>query len=185
MFKCWLFLGVIIGVKQKTCMFMENYGRFWAAFNRLPHRDRESDKDVLVRSFTQGRTGSLREMTSVEYARLCESLESVSGWKDELRKKRSVCLSLMQRAGVDTTDWCRVNSFCENPRIAGRVFAHLGLKELDALQVKLRAIISKGGLRKSPLQLPRGGGKRGTESQTITEDEGWVPIGIVGLMGEC
>lgn len=158
---------------------MENYGRFWAAFNRLPHRDRESDKDVLVRSFTQGRTGSLREMTAGEYAQLCESLESVSGWKDELKKKRSVCLSLMQKAGVDTTDWSRVNSFCENPRIAGRVFAHLGLKDLDALQLKLRAIIGKGGLRKSPLPTSPQGGRR-----TI-EDEVWVPMGIVGLMGEC
>ena len=175
---------------------MESYGRFWAAFNRLPHTDRESEKAVLVSSFTKGRTESLREMTASEYAQLCESLESVSGWKDELRKQRSACLKLMQKAGVDTTDWLRVNEFCLNPRIAGKVFAHLGLKDLDCLERKLRAIIGKGGLRtkdektkdedlrRPSLHLLR---REDEKRRTKDEDEGrgWVPMGIVGLMGEC
>ena len=53
----------------------------------------------------------------------------------------------MQKAGIDTTDWARINDFCQNPKIAGKVFAKLGVKDLDALQVKLRAIMNKGGLK--------------------------------------
>lgn len=68
----------------------------------------------------------------------------------ELRRKRSQCLKLMQKSGIDTTDWARINAFCQDPRIAGKVFAMLGLKDLEALQVKLRAIIHKGGLKPSP-----------------------------------
>jgi hypothetical protein len=88
-------------------------------------------------------------MTPKEYNALCESLEERTGWRDLQKKKRSLCLKLMQKLGVDTTDWTRVNEFCKNPRIAGKAFAQLGVKDLDALQVKLRAIDRNGGLRKA------------------------------------
>lgn len=126
---------------------IDNYHRFYASFNRLPGGDRENLKETLVSSFTDGRTTSLREMTRQEYEAMCASLEKRTGWKDQLRKKRSMCLKLMQRLGIDTADWARVNDFCGNPRIAGKVFARLGVTELEALGVKLRAIERKGGLR--------------------------------------
>ena len=34
------------------------------------------------------------------------------------------------------------------PKIAGKVFAQLGVNDLEVLQIKLRAILRKGGLRK-------------------------------------
>jgi hypothetical protein len=58
----------------------------------------------------------------------------------------------MHKAGVDTTDWQRINDFCRNPKIAGKAFAQLGVKDLDALQVKLRAIMGKGGLRQTNVE---------------------------------
>lgn len=124
-----------------------NFARFYAVFNRLQGGDREDLKETLVQSFTEGRTTHLHEMTRKEYDALCASLEERTGWREQLRKKRSVCLKLMQKAGIDTTDWSRVNDFCQNPKIAGQVFARLGVEDLDALQVKLRAILRKGGLR--------------------------------------
>lgn len=128
---------------------ISNYHRFYASFNRLPcGGDREDLKETLVSSFTDGRTTSLKEMTQKEYNAMCASLEERTGWKEQLKKKRSLCLKLMQKAGIDTTDWQRINDFCRNPKIAGREFAQLGVKDLDALQVKLRAIMSKGGLKK-------------------------------------
>ena len=139
-----------IGNIENVCLPQErpaNYHRFYALFNRLPGVDREDMKEILVSSFTDGRTIHLHEMTRKEYDALCTSLEERTGWREQLRKKRSLCLKLMQQAGVDTSDWGRVNDFCRNSRIAGKVFALLGLKDLDALQVKLRAIIGKGGLR--------------------------------------
>ena len=125
---------------------VRNYHRFYASLNRLGG-DREEMKETLVLSFTDGRTSHLHEMTAKEYDDMCTSLEERTGWKEELKKKRSQCLKLMQKAGIDTTDWARINDFCQNPKIAGKVFAKLGHKDLDALQVKLRAIINKGGLK--------------------------------------
>lgn len=123
-----------------------SYHRFYALLKRLPGIDREDMKETLVSSFTDGRTTSLKEMTQKEYNAMCASLEERTGWKEQLKKKRSLCLKLMQKAGIDTTDWQRINDFCRNPKIAGKEFAQLGVKDLDALQVKLRAIMRKGGV---------------------------------------
>ena len=124
-----------------------NYHRFYALLGRLYTTDRDETKAMLVSSFTDGRTTHLHEMTQKEYDAMCASLEERTGCRDLLKKKRSLCLKLMQQAGIDTTDWQRINDFCRNPKIAGKVFAQLGVKDLDALQVKLRAIMSNGGLR--------------------------------------
>ena len=137
---------------------VSNYHRFYALLGRLYTTDRDETKAMLVSSFTDGRTTHLHEMTQKEYNAMCASLEERTGWQEQLKKKRSLCLKLMQKAGVDTTDWRRINDFCRNPRIAGREFALLGLKDLGALQVKLRAILSKGGLRSPLPSSPRRGG---------------------------
>lgn len=86
-------------------------------------------------------------MSVKEYETMCVSLEEQTGWKSELKKKRSLCLKLMQKAGIDTTDWQRINDFCRHPKIAGKAFARLSLSDLDTLQTKLRAIMHKGGLK--------------------------------------
>lgn len=125
-----------------------NFSRFYASFNRLPCMgDREDLKKSVVLQYTWNRTDSLREMTRREYEDCCTALEKMTGYKDELKKKRSVCLKLMQRIGVDTGDWARINNFCQHPRIAGKPFARITVAELDELQVKLRAIERKGGLK--------------------------------------
>ncbi len=128
---------------------MDNYRRFWIAFGKLDRGgvEREELKAQLVRSFTDGRTESLTEMTDAEYAALCKSLEERNGYRDELRFRRSCCLSGMQVLGINTQDWSRVNAFCRDRRIAGKVFARLTIEELKALDVKLRAIERRGGLK--------------------------------------
>ena len=173
---------------------MRNYHRFYASLNRLPGGNTEDMKESLVWSFTDGRTTSLKEMTQKEYNAMCASLEERTGWKDELRKKRSVCLRLMQKAGIDTTDWQRINDFCRNPKIAGKEFAQLGVQDLDALQVKLRAIMRKGGLKASPPALPRreGAQEAATEIpeqssptrsllQHIRQEVTYIAVPLVGM----
>ena len=123
-----------------------NYARFYTLLKKLPG----ADKETLVYCTTCGRTTSLREMTSEEYDELCASMEELTGWKVQVKKARSVCLKLMQQAGIDTTDWQRINDFCRHPRIAGKEFARLTLEELDSLQTKLRSIMRKGGLKPKP-----------------------------------
>lgn len=128
---------------------MESYARFYASFNELPYGgDREEFKKSIVAQFTWNRTTSLKEMTEEEYRACCATLEKMSGRKDRIRRERSCCLRLMQRMGVNTSDWSAVDGFCMNPRIAGKRFSHIGLEELAALQKKLRAIERNGGLKK-------------------------------------
>ena len=149
-------------------MSVQNYHRFYASLNRLPGGNTEDMKETLVSSFTDGRTTSLKEM-------MCASLEERTGWKEQLKKKRSLCLKLMQKAGIDTTDWQRINDFCRNPKIAGKEFAQLGVKDLDALQVKLRAIMSKGGLRPAKAQ------EAATESQHTRQEVTYIAVPLVGM----
>ena len=158
-----------------------NYGRFYCLLNRLYCGcDKEAAKEALVLSFTDGRTVHLHEMTLAEYGELCRSLEERTGWREEVRKKRSLCLNLMQQCGVDTTDWSRVNDFCQNPRIAGKVFARLGVADLEALQVTLRAILRKGGL-KSPLPTsPLRGGEGSAGLNGVHEEVLVIGLGNAG-----
>lgn len=144
-----------------------NYARFYCLLKQLPG----ADKETLVSSFTNGRTPHLHEMSAKEYASMCATLEEHTGSRVQLKKKRSLCLKLMQQAGIDTTDWQRINDFCRHPRIAGKVFAKLTLADLDLLQTKLHAIMRKGGLKQkaSPSSLPqplrRRGETKGGENQ--------------------
>lgn len=123
---------------------INNYGRFWTAFNslRIPG-DAEDYKRMFVSQFTNGRTESLHDMTRAEYDRMCDAVEERSGRKAELRKQRSRTLRLMQQMGIDTTDWAKIDDFCRNPRIMGKVFRHITVDEHSALQRKLRAIMAK------------------------------------------
>lgn len=137
-----------------------NFARFYALFNKLPYDgDREEFKKSIVKQYTKNRTDSLREMTLKEYNACCNALGKLTGeeeWRqrlrDELRRQRSVCLKLMQKLGIDTTDWARVNDFCRNPRIAGKPFARITTEELEQLAVKLRAIMRKRSLTPNPPQ---------------------------------
>ena len=132
-----------------------NFARFYALFNKLPFNgDREEFKKSIVLQYTWNRTDSLREMTRLEYKTCCEGLEKLAGvderrqkMQEELKYWRSVCLRLMQKMGIDTSDWARVNDFCRNPRIAGKAFSQISSDELEQLAVKLRSIRRKGGLK--------------------------------------
>ena len=128
-----------------------NYARFYTLLKKMPC----ADKETLVSSFTNGRTTSLREMSAKEYETMCVSLEEQTGWKSELKKKRSLCLKLMQQLGVDTS--------------AGKPFRKISVEELQNLAVKLRTIKQKGGLKQSTSQE-----KRRTSSTIV-----YIPIGNI------
>ena len=65
----------------------------------------------------------------------------------ELRRQRSIALHQMQKMGVDTTDWSRINALCQDQRIAGKPFGRLSGEELAAMTIRLRTIERKGGFR--------------------------------------
>ncbi len=127
-----------------------NYARFYVLLNRLPTTDREELKASLVSQYTGGRTESLREMTVKEYDAMCEAMQQMDKnykvreiYREQLRRKRSTVLKLMQKHGINTTDWDRVDAFCLNPRISGKRFARLTTEELDTVAIKLRVIQRK------------------------------------------
>ena len=126
-----------------------NFARFYGILKRVPKLgDDETTKEELVFIGTNCRTHSLKEMTRKEYDDLCDLLgkrfpEKRSIYVEQRRKKRSSCLKLMQKIGVDTTDWTTINNFCKSPKIAGKVFAELDIEELQQLSIKLRMILKK------------------------------------------
>lgn len=131
-----------------------NYGRFFLLLRRgFGPASAEMGDDLrasLVSQYTEGRTTSLREMEPGEYERMCRELEERVGPDPrvaEMRRLRSECLRLMQKLGIDTTDWVRVNAFCRDGRIAGVEFRRLSGEELERLAAKLRLIMRKGGLK--------------------------------------
>lgn len=147
-----------------------NYARFYSLLNKMPGMDKEELKKEIVLQYTWKRTDSLRNMTVEEYEACCDALERLTGEREELKKKRSLCLKLMQKLGIDTSDWARINNFCENPRIAGKPFARIKVDELDGLATKLRAIRRNGGLKEK---------KKGEVKQPATVI--YMPIGTNGL----
>lgn len=146
-----------------------NYARFFCLLKKLPG----ADKETLVAQYTNGRTVRLHETTDREYNTMCDDMERLVGFdrhtealRVELRRKRSVCLKLMQQLGIDTTDWARVDAFCMHTRIAGKPFRKISLEELEALSVKLRTILRKGGVKMLSVQ-PERTGPRGCTSVVI------------------
>ena len=129
-----------------------NFARFYGLLKLMPGMDRDELKEQLVSQYTQGRTMSLREMTQPEYHKMCDHLtytlkqqgtDDKEAFNAVRRHKRSICLRLLQKIGVDTTEWDKVNSYCKSPKIAGKVFRDLSLDELDELSLKLRMILKK------------------------------------------
>lgn len=132
-----------------------NFGRFYSAFHKLTiHGEPEDVKRQFVSQYTAGRTDSLKEMTRKEYSDLCTAIEGMNGTRDELKRRRSIVLRLMQELEVDTTDWAQINDFCRHPRIAGKAFARLSIEELMTLATRLRSIKRKGWQRKNDALKP-------------------------------
>lgn len=117
-----------------------NYANFYVLIKKLPH----ASKEVLVEAHTGGRTTSLKEMTCLEYESMIRTMRRDIEREEEKRKARSALLRLMQKYGVDTTDWDDINRFCRLKRIAGKEFGRLDIKELKAVAKKMRAILAKG-----------------------------------------
>lgn len=140
-----------------------NIRRFYALLGKLHLDDAAEMKNTMVLDISRGRTTHLHDLSAEEMTLLLLSLERTVDdvRSSQLKKARSLCLHLMQKLGIDTTDWNRVNAFCRDVRIAGKAFYPLTLPELEALARKLRVMGRKGGLRPSTKQ-------KGTEADTPT-----------------
>lgn len=128
---------------------VKNFTRFFALLKRMPG-NQDGLKEQLVLTYTGNRTSSLKEIKQSEYDAMCASLQetldgnvSAAEFKARIKGYRSKVLHWLQVIGVDTTDWDRVDAYCLDKRIAGKVFKKLTIPELEALVPKLKAIARK------------------------------------------
>jgi hypothetical protein len=63
-------------------------------------------------------------------------------YEEQRRKEISSCLDLLQKIGVDTTNFSDVIKLLES-QITREVFADLDIEELQQLSLKLRMILKK------------------------------------------
>lgn len=129
---------------------IDNFSRFYSLLKKIPYEgDKEDLKCDLVSQGTNGRTSSLKEVTRKEYDSICDTMEKLcpnngrEKFEARRRKSRSVCLKLLQKIGVDTTDWNAINHYCRSPKIACVPFRELDIEALDKLSIKLRVILKK------------------------------------------
>lgn len=133
--------GEVETIKVRDMESKNDYKRFWALLREMPG----AEKDEIVLQFTGGRTTHLHLMTADEYRRMLRMMDGIvrHDRRERLCRRRSMCLHLLQKIGVDTSDWARVNAYCMNPRIAGRPFSEVSAEGLSELSVKLRMIKKK------------------------------------------
>lgn len=153
---------------------VKHFGRFFALLKKMPYVVGDDERHSMVVLASGGRTNSLKELTRAEYDAMCDHLEGkVYLRTSELRRRRSCVLHQMQKMGVDTTDWARVDALCMDVRIAGKRFAQLSVEELRSVEVKLRSIERKSG-QGSSTRRPH------VSSRTYT---GAIVLGLFGAMG--
>ena len=114
------------------------------------HLSTEEFKTMMVLQFTQNRTQHLHEMSLVEYNTMCTAIAKQQKGATQnqltaynLRRARGRVLGLIQRWGIDTKQYARVDEFCQQPRIAGKRFVRLTTDELNHLYRKLMAMIAQ------------------------------------------
>lgn len=109
------------------------------------HLDEDTRRN-LIYELTDGRTSSTAGLTYAEAQYLAGYITGAAGATLDdkvLKKQRSAVLLRLQKIGIDTTDWNRVNAFLEDIRIAGKPFYKLDYEELTGLIPKLEAILKK------------------------------------------
>ncbi|HBX46332.1 hypothetical protein [Limibacterium fermenti] len=120
------------------------------------------DKEEMVWQYSGLLTTSLREFYDkkpYEFGKMIEDMQRIvdemngkkptqkrkaQSWdKTELKKLRSAVLHRLQKHGIDTTDWDRVNSFMHQPRIAGKTLGEMSIEELRKFIPKMESILVK------------------------------------------
>ena len=135
-----------------------SFARFYVLLSQMPGVDKED----LVWQYSGLLTTSLREFYDrkpADYARMINDMEKAIFGADrdqarvlkraELKRLRSAVLHRLQKHGIDTTDWRRVNAFMRQPRIAGKTLGEMSSDELYALIPKLESILTKDAAKRN------------------------------------
>lgn len=136
------------------------HSRFYGLIAQLPH----ANKEDLIWEYSHTVTTSLSEFYQrmpKDYARMINDLQKmVDSMKErkkpeentaELKRLRSAILHRLQKHGVDTTDWTKVNAFMSQPRIVGKTLGRMSIEEMKALIPKLENILKKDKVKQAEL----------------------------------
>lgn len=114
---------------------------------------REEHKAMLAQ-LTDGRTDKTNELTEAEANYLAGWLngngqEALKAKADEMQQKnlkfyRSAVLKRLQKMGINTSDWGRVNAFLSDRRIAGQPLYAMSVESMKTLIPKLEKLCEKG-----------------------------------------
>jgi hypothetical protein len=128
---------------------IKNFSRFYALYAKAAG----ADKEDLVRQFTDGRTGSLREMTPAEYNEMCNRLQG-NGHTDgmALSRARGETLRAFSEIGITNVgnDYSEINRFCLQRSGFKKVFYDFTVEDLKALRRQIEAIKLKGRAKPKP-----------------------------------
>lgn len=120
---------------------------FFSLLRQMPG----AEKEQIVWQYSGMLTTSLREFYAKkpeEYRRMLADLQlkinvGRSGVDPTIKSLRSSILHRLQKHGVDTTNWGKVNAFLAQPRIAGKMLFEMNADEMRKLIGKLEIILIK------------------------------------------
>ncbi len=126
------------------------HDKFFALLSGMPG----AEKEQLVWQYSNMLTTSLREFYQRDpegYKRMIAEMQGKTAPQPpqggantaETKRLRSAILKRLQKHGVDTTSWTRVNTFLMQPRIAGKLLFEMDAAELRKLIAKLEQILRK------------------------------------------
>lgn len=122
------------------------HDKFFSLLSQMPG----ASKEDIVWQYSGMLTTSLREFYAKkpeEYKRMVAELQvrvnNKGSQEQDIKRLRSSILHRLQKHGVDTTRWDCVNTFLQQPRIAGKMLFEMSLREMTDLIPKLEAILKK------------------------------------------
>lgn len=141
---------------MQTTITKPSFAKFYVLLGQMPGVNKED----LVWQYSAMLTTSLREFyerNPIGYARMVGDMQqtvnamnkqtprktAVNENTAELKRLRSAVLHRLQKHGIDTTDWNRVNAFMRQPRIAGKTLGEMSIDELKAFIPKMQSILAK------------------------------------------
>jgi hypothetical protein len=129
-----------------------SHARFYALLRQIP----QAGKEEFVWQYSHLATTSLSEFyerNPQDYRRMIGDMQKLvdemNGHKPvdtktaELKRLRSAILHRLQKHGIDTTDWSKVNAFMRQARIAGKTLGEMNMEELTAFIPKMQSILAK------------------------------------------
>jgi mevalonate kinase len=138
-----------------------SHARFYVLLRQIP----QADKEEFVWQYSHLKTTSLSEFYEsdpAQYRQMINDMQKLvnemDGYKPndaktaELKKLRSAILHRLQKHGIDTTDWNRVNAFMRQPRIAGKTLGEMSIEEMKELIPKMQSILAKDRVKQKEIE---------------------------------